>query len=130
MSTPKEHGDFQAREFLKLNDQLELMRSWGVSALDPGFLRLSGARNAALGKIGIRVPRITTLVAMLTGLSPGEIKLWADAEIGWITESRVEPGAAPVRRLVTDEVAKTLLTGKLTHELEESLMAPETYFGE
>jgi len=130
MSTPREHLKFQFNEIDSLNDQLNLMRHWGVLKSDPGFQRLTAARNAAWGKIGLNLPRTTTLIRLLTSLSPGEIKLWADAEIGWITESRVEPGAPPVRKLVTDEVAEKLLTGKLTHELEESLMAPDPYIGE
>ena len=130
MSTPAQHTNFQFAEVNKLSKQLGQMRSWGVSALDPGYLRLNSALSEAIGKVGFRLPRTTTLIRLLAGLSPGEVRLWADAEIGWIAESRVEPGAPPVYKQVTDQEAEKIATGKLTHELEERLMAPETYYGE
>jgi len=130
MSTPADHLDFQKREFNKLTSQLNMMRKWGVSELDPGFQKLYRAQTAAMQKIGRNLPRTTTLVKYLVGLSPGEIKLWADAEIGWVVESTAAPGAPVVRKLVPDQVAELLLTGKMTHELEEVLMAPDTYEGE
>ena len=130
MSTPTEHLKFQWAELHKIDEQLGMMRHWGVLESDPGFLRLLNVRGAAMGKLGLRLPRITTLVTTLLGLSPGELKLWADAELGWMVEAREKPGAPPVYRSVTDEIARALLKGELTHELEESLMAPVDYYGE
>jgi len=130
MSTPADHIDFQQREFDKLTSQVNMMRQWGISDLDPGFQKLMAARSEAFSKIGLNLPRTTTLIKTLVGLSPGEIKLWADAEIGWVVESTAAPGAPVVRKLVPDQVAELLLTGKMTHELEEVLMAPDTYEGE
>jgi len=130
MSKPSEHLKFQYAELNKLTSQLGMMRRWGVSELDPGFKRLLSARGAAMGKLGLRLPRTTTMVTSLLGLSPGEIKLWADAEMGWMTEARVKPGALPVYKYVTDEVAEKLIKGELTKELELTLMTPVEYFGE
>jgi len=106
------------------------MRGWGVSELDPGFRRLLSARDAAMGKLGLMLPRTTTLAMSVLGLSPGEIKLWADAELGWMTEARRKPSALPVYKYVSDEVAEKLVKSELTHELEEELMTPDPYIGE
>ena len=130
MSAPSEHRKFQYAEVNKLTSQLSMMRRWGVLESDPGYLRLLSARGAALGKLGLSVPRLSTMVLGLVGLSPGTIMLWADAEIGWITEALVKPGALPVFKHVTDEVAEKIVKGELTKELEEELMTPDPYVGE
>jgi len=130
VSTPDEHAEMQWAELRKLDKELEMMRKWGVAETDPGYQALWGARGAAMGKLGLRVPRLTTLVETLPGLSPGEIKLWADAELGWMTEARVEPGAAPVYKYVSDEVAEKIIKREVTPELEKELMTPDPYLGE
>ena len=130
MSTPDEHRKFQFDELHKLDDQLGMMKRWGVLPSDPGFQRLLGARGAAMGKLGLRIPSTTTLILKLIGLSPGEIKLWANAEIGWMTEARARPGAPPVYKYVSDEIAEKIVKRELTHELHDSLFAPDPYMGE
>ena len=130
MSRPSEHLKFQYAELNKFNEQLAMMRRWGVSELDPGYQALWRARGAAMGKLGLMLPRTTTFVSWVFGLSPGEIKLFADAELGWMTEARVKPGAPPVYKHVTDEVAEKIVKGELTPELEKELMTPEEYYGE
>jgi len=130
MSTPGEHTKFQYAELNKLNSQLTMMRRWGVSEFDPGFKNLMSARGAIMGKLGLYLPRTTTMVGSFPGLSPGSIKLWADAELGWMTEARVKPGALPVYKYVSDEVAEKLVKKELTPELEKELMTPDTYLGE
>ena len=130
MSTPKEHVTFQWNELAKLDDQLRMMRGWGVSELDPGFQALFKARGAALGKLGLRLPRTSTLIKLLIELSPGELKLWSDAEIGWMVETRAKPGAPPVYHSVSDQVAETIIKGELTHEEFEALKVPDPYLGE
>ncbi len=130
MSAPKAHLSFQWAEFNRLDRQLGLMRRWGVSESDLGFQALFRARGAAFAKVGLMRPRISTLILKLLALSPGEIKLFADAELGWLTEARSKPGATPVYKYVSDEVAETIVKGKLTHELEEFLMTPDDYIGE
>lgn len=130
MSLPKDHLAMQQAELKKLDDQLAMMRHWGVAELDPGFQRLWRARGIAMGKLGFRLPRTTTLVLKLLALSPGEVNLFADADLGWMTEARVKPGAPPVIKYVSDEVARALVRGELTHELEEELMTPDEYTGE
>jgi len=130
VSSPSEHLSFQYAELNRFSEQLDMMRRWGVSESDPGFQRLLEARGAAMGKLGLLQPRTTALALFIPGLSPGEVKLWADAEIGWMTEARVKPGAPPVYKYVSDEVAEKIVKGELTHELEEELMTPDPYLGE
>jgi len=83
------------------------------------------ARGAAMGKLGLRLPRITSLIAKLIGFSPGEITLWADAELGWMSEARERPGAPPVYKYVSDEIAEKIVKREVTPELEEQLLQPE-----
>ncbi len=83
-----------------------------------------------MGKLGLLKPRTTTLVASRTGLSPGELKLWADAEIGWKVEAREAPGAPPVYRQVSDAIAEKIVKETLTHEEFAELIAPDPYEGE
>ncbi len=130
MSTPSEHQSFQFAELNKLNEQLGLMRRWGVLESDPGFQALFGARGAALGKLGFLKPRTSTLIKLLAGLSPGELKLWADAELGWLVEARTSPGAPPVYRYVGDDIAEKIAKEELTHEEFAELLVPDPYLGE
>lgn len=128
MSRPSDHLEFQWAEVNRINDALSTLRRFGISELDPAYQILYKARGAALGKLGLVKPRLTTLIKLLAGLSPGEIRLFADAELGWLVEATSEPGAQPVRRYVSDEVAVQLIKGELTHELEAELMTPEVEY--
>ena len=130
MSTLPEHYNFQWKEVHKLTDQLGMMRRWGVLESDPGLRMLLNARSAAMGKLGLKLPRITALIFKLIGFSPGEIKLWADAELGWMTEARERPGAPPVYKYVSDDVAEKIAKREITPELEQELMTPDPYIGE
>ncbi len=130
MSAPGAHLKFQYDELHEIGRELAMMERWGVLETDPGFQRLFKARAEALGKLGFLIPRTTTLVSTLAGLSPGVINLWADAELGWMTEARTKPGAVPVYKYVSDEVAEKIVKRELTHELKEFLMTPDPYLGE
>ena len=130
MSTPSEHNSMQWTELANLDSQLGMMRKWGVSQLDPGFQRLLSARGTAMAKLGLKLPRTTTLIKLIAGLSPGSIKLWADAEIGWMAEAITRPGAVPVYTRITDDDAEAIIKGDLTRELHDRLMAPDPYLGE
>jgi len=130
MSAPDAHIKFQYGELHKLDQELAAMRRWGVLEIDPGYQSLLTARGAAMGKLGLKLARTTTLVSTISGLSPGVIKLWADAELGWMSEARTKPGAVPVYKYVSDEVAEKIVKEELTHELEEFLMTPDPYLGE
>lgn len=125
MSFPAEHLKFQHAEIARLRHELNQLRSWGVPETEWSFQRLGRAIDTAIGKVGFVRPRITTLVWRLIGLSPGEINLWADAELGWMTEARARPGALPVYKYVSDEIAEKIVKREITHELEEQLLTPD-----
>lgn len=130
MSEPKDHLKFQYAELDRLKRDLAALERWGVSVTDPGYQNLMEATATAYEKIGLLRPRLTTLVSTRRGLSPGEIKLFADAELGWMAESRVKPGAQPVYKYVSDDIAEKVVKGVVTKELEEFLMTPDDYIGE
>lgn len=116
MSRPSDHIDFQFRELNNLNDALRTLQRLGIGPLEPAYNAVFQARNAALGKLGLAKPRTTTLVKLLAGLSPGELRLFLDAELGWLVEAVEKPGSPPVRRYVDGSTAVKIIQGELTHD--------------
>lgn len=109
------------------------LRSLTRAGLGPGsdvYNALYKIRGRVFGQIGYKFPREVSLLLKLVGLSPGEIRLFHDIEAGWLVETRAAPGAPPVRKYVSDDIATTLLKGGLTHKLEQELLEPDTYYGE
>lgn len=107
---------------------LRAMRRAGISELSEPYRVLYRTRGALLARIGFKFPKSVIPILRLTGLSPGEVRVWFDVECGWMTEARRVPGAPPMYRRVSDEVAITLIKGELSHELEETLMSPEEIY--
>jgi len=91
---------------------------------------LYSIRGQLLARVGIKYPRIITKILKLIGLSPGTVTLWHDVESGWMTEARARPGAPPVYKAASDEVALVILKREVTHELEAQLLTPDPYLGE
>jgi len=83
-----------------------------------------------MGKIGVKYPREVTMLLHIGGLSPGAVKVWHDVESGFMSEARAYPGAPPVYKSISNDVAMTLLKGEMTKELETELMTPDDYIGE
>lgn len=114
----------------------ELDRALGAlqrAGLGPGFApynALVGLRGKVFGQLGIKYPRTITQLIRLLALSPGEISVWHDIESGWMVKAIESPGVPPVYRYVSDDVAITILSGGLTHELEAELFKPDDYIGE
>jgi len=100
------------------------LRRLGLEQTD-AFGQLFNLRGKLLAQVGFKFPRATTLITRLVGLSPGIIKLWHDNESGWMSEARARPGAPPVYKAASDEVAEALLKREITHELEERLLTPD-----
>lgn len=130
MSIPATHIKFQYAERDKLDEQLGLMRGWGVSETDPGYLALMEARDLASWKVGLEQPMTVFQIARAFGMSPGVIALWSVGERGWMSEARERAGAPPVYKYVSDEVAEKIVKDELTHEEFEQLLAPDPYIGE
>ena len=122
--------DYQQRSLARLDRGMEMMRLEGIPELSTPFRALSEARSQLMRNIGIKMPRNVVSLLRLYGLSPGTIQLWHDDESGFFTEARATPGAPPIYKHISDDVAIVLLKGELTKELEEQLMATVDYLGE
>lgn len=119
--------------YRQIHEYERAMRQLALGGFGPGtapFNILYDARNKVLESVGLKSSRSVSSLLRLAGLSPGEIRLWHDAESGFMTEARRTPAAPPVYHHVEDQVALTILRGELTHELEEVLMTPDAYTGE
>ena len=104
---------------------LGTMRRFGISELAPSYLQLDSIRGKLMAQVGFKFPRQLSLLAKLVGLSPGEFRLWHDAEAGWMSEARARPGAPPVYKAVSDKVAMAILKEEVTPELEQQLLTPD-----
>ena len=113
-----------------LDQSLRGLVKAGINPFSTSYLNLARAGNYIDLNLGFKVPRPVTFILKLFGLSPGEIKLWFDAESGWLSEARERPGAPPIYHYITVDQAITLLKGELTHDLEKVLMTPDEYLGE
>ena len=113
----------------ELDRAMGSLRRLGLDQL-PAFGQLSALRGQLMKQIGFKYPRTVSLLAKLAGLSPGEIKLWHDAEAGFMAEARERPGAPPVYHHVSDDEAAEILRGELSRETHDRLMTPDDYYGE
>lgn len=114
----------------QLERTMASLRRAGLGRGTPAFDALYRARAEVWKGIGFKLPKVIQLLLRLPGLSPGEIKLWHDAETGWMTEARERPGTPPVYHHISDEVAVSILKKELTPALERELMTPVEYYGE
>ncbi len=114
----------------ELDRALSTMRKFGIPELSDAYQQLGSIRHDLLGKMGVKIPRTVTQLIRLAGFSPGIIALWHDVESGWMSEARARPGAPPVYKKASDEVAMAILQRNITDELEEELMTPDPYIGE
>lgn len=114
----------------ELDRALGTMRRFGIPEVSDAFRELTSLRGKLIKQVGFKYPRIITQLVKLIGLSPGVISVWHDIESGWMSEARVKPGAPPVYKSVSDEVAMAILKREVTPELEKELMTPDPYIGE
>lgn len=114
----------------RLDESMDTMRMHGILPGSEPFDELYSLRGKLMGQIGIKFPRTTSFLAKLIALSPGSITVWHDVESGFMSEARAYPGAPPVYKAVSNEVAMALLKKELTKELEKELMTPDEYLGE
>lgn len=121
---------YNYRQVTEIDRALKVLRLNGILEDSLPYKSLYSLRGKILKQIGIKFPRVPSLLKLVAGLSPGTIKVWHDAESGFMSEARAKEGAPPVYKHVTDEVAVSILKGELTHELELELMTPDEYIGE
>lgn len=104
----------------------------GMGPLNPAYEALYKVRGSIMGKLRLAAPtpRLPTLLKVLAALSPGELKVFFDNEVGWIAEGTPTPGAPPVIRSISHEQAVLLMGPEPPPDLVHQLLKPETYFGE
>jgi len=107
-----------------------LMPHLRIPGVSDAMRQLSSLRSQLLVRVGLKYPRTITKILKLAGLSPGTISLWHDVESGWMSEARARPGAPPVYKSVSNEVALAILKREVSHELEAELLTPDPYLGE
>jgi len=115
------------KQIEELDRALGALRGTGLGPGTTPYDTLWKLRGKVFGQLGIKFPRTVTQLIKIAGLSPGTITLWHDNEAGWMSEARVRPGAPPVYKSVSDEVAMAILKREITKELEEKLMTPDEY---
>ena len=109
---------------------LSTLRKFGIPEVSEAYQKLFSIRGKLMAQVGFKFPRTVIQLIKLVALSPGVITIWHDIESGWMSEARTRPGAPPVYKRVSDEVAMAILKGELTKELETTLMTPDEYIGE
>lgn len=120
-------------QFRQLNEVQRALKVLSRAGFGPateawqGVYRLQGGLMKEMGMVK---PKPMSLIKLLMALSPGSIKLFHDAECGWLSEAREKPGAPPVYHYIDDDAAMKILRGEMTHELEAVLMKRDEYLGE
>ena len=104
---------------------MRTLERFGIEPSDTAYQTLMAKRGALMASVGQKFPRTTTALMVISGMSPGIIKLWHDVESGWMSEARVRPGAPPVYKSVSDEIAVAIIKKELTHEQHEQLLIPD-----
>ena len=130
MSRPELHFKYQQDQLFRLDRAVYEMGREGIPETSTPFQAVLQARGNLRLSFGYKVPKPVFSILKLYGFSPGTITLWMDTESGWMTEARERPGAPPVYRAISDEIAMAILKGELTKELELELMTPDPYLGE
>ena len=118
------------QQIQRLDKSLGSMRVSGILTTAGPYQELYALRGKLMAQIGFKFPREITQLMRLIGLSPGTITLWHDIESGFMSEARARPGAPPVYKRVSDEVAMAILKKEVTKELEAELLTPDEYLGE
>lgn len=114
----------------ELDRAMGTMRRYGIPEESDAYQSLWGQRGRLMAEIGQKFPRETLQMRLISALYSPVIRLWHDIESGWMVEAREKPGAPPVYKSVSDEVAMAILKGEVTPELEEELVTPDEYLGE
>ena len=96
----------------------------------PGFGELYALRGSIMSQVMGPFPRVATLFRFIPFLSPGQVRIWFDTEVGWIVEGRASPGAPPVLRSIDQETAMQLLDPEAPEELLHPYELPDPYIGE
>ncbi len=109
----------------EIEKALATMERFGIDPGSEGVVALQGERAKLMAQVGFKFPRtVTPMSEFMVFLSPA-IRVWHDSEQGWMSEARAKPGAAPVYKAASDEVAMAILKRDITPELEAILLTPD-----
>ena len=109
---------------------LSELEKLGLGPGTPAYQAVWKKRGELLATIGAKFPRIDYSLSMWREFSPGRVRVWFDPEFGFLVEARAKPGALPIYKRVTPEVAVAVIKGEVTPELKAQLLAPVEYHGE
>lgn len=126
-------GCFPYYEQLKeVEKGLDALLRAGLGPATIPYETLYKMRGSILRKLGLKVPtpRLPSVLKLLALLSPGELKVFFDNEVGWVVEGRPTPESPPVIRRISHEEAVLLMGPEPPSDLVHKLLEPETYFGE
>ena len=121
---------YQYRETNEIERAKATLLKAGYGVIDPPYLNLLRAGRMTIANYGFKVPRPSTLILKLVGLSPGTITLWHDAESGFFSEAKERPGAVPVYKHLSDDDAMAILIKDISPKLHDWLFEPDDYLGE
>ena len=109
------------------------LRTLGLSSYGlnlPVYTELQALRASLLSQVSAPFPRASVLIRLITGLSPGSVRVWLDTENGWMCEGRKTPGATPVYHSITAGQAAALMQKDPDPDLAHRMMEPDLYAGE
>ena len=125
-----ESTDYHWYQVHKAEADLDTLRRLTVEETHPAYQRAWQARGEALGKVGYKSPRIQAWLIDWATYSPTLIRLIEDTELGFVAVVKAHKGAAPIYKLVSNEVAVAIIKGEVTPKLEKELLTPVEYYGE
>jgi hypothetical protein len=120
------------KQLKEIDQALSHILRAGLGPLSAPYEALYKVRGEVMGKLGLKavsVRRVLPILKLLA-LSPGELEVFFDIEVGWIAQGTPRPGAPPVIRRISHEEAELLLSPRPPTSLVHRLLEPETYFGE
>ena len=121
---------YKYTQLTNVNGALRALGVAGLSPLSAPYRELYKLRGELMGKLLGLFPRMSSLLKIIVGLSPGELRVWFDNETGWMAEARETPGAPPVYRQITEEQAIILLKPNPPADMVHGLFKPDDYLGE
>ena len=87
-------------------------------------------RGKLLATVGIKVPRVPTILRSLFGFSTGTVRVFWEPEREWWLEVRDTPEGRPRYRGITMEQGVQLCKEPVDVDLVHALMEPDLYAGE
>ena len=109
------------------------LRTMGFSPYSlnlPVVSQLRALRSSLLSQVTGSFPRASMLIRLITGLSPGSVRVWLDTENGWMCEGRKTLTSTPVYHSITKDEAQLLLQEHPDQALTHRLVEPDGYIGE